>query len=751
MSGFTKSALFGLAVGLLGLIATIAPFGAGLEESIGLHLLFKLRGVREVPTDVIIITMDKKSADQLDLPDAPRKWPRTLHARLVDQLIEKEAGVIAFDIIFNENRSAEDDRIFARAIQNAGNVVLADWLKTDKVPIFDASGAPSGSLEIERIIPPIAPLEDAALATAPFALPKVPVKVNSYWAFKAGAGDTPTLPVVVFQVFAMQVYDPFYRLLHEAGGAPEPPLPLRKEDVLANKNIKGLIFTIRNYLEQNPEVAAKMLAKLETSKTDTAEEKNRRLLNSLIRMYQGPKNGYLNFYGPPGTIPTISYYRILDTQKDFTAADPVVLKDKVVFIGLSERLRPEQTDGFYTVFSQSEGFDLSGVEIAATAFANILENKPILPCRAGQSLLIVFLWGLLAGAGCILSSAAVAAGGAILLSAIYLVTALYFFRHSGLWLPVVIPLFFQIPTAFFGAFFFKFFEANKERQNIRTAFGYYLPDDVVDQLAKSISNVTQSTQRVYGACLITDAEQYTALSEVMDPEDLTRFINTYYEVIFQPVRKNFGIISDVKGDSILAIWAAGRPEKTIRSLACQTALEIIRGVNDFNAATQNLKLPTRIGIHSGYISLGNVGAIDHYEYRPVGDIVNTTSRVEGLNKHIGTKILVSEDVIEQLEGFLIRRIGKFVLAGKTNPIAVCELICRTDECNDKQINLRSVFSRALAAYQRQSWNEAMQLFREAAHIYGDDGPSRFYLKLCEDNRSKSFPDNWDGTVHLDFK
>lgn len=751
MSGFTKSALGGLAVGLLGLIATIAPFGAGLEESIGLHLLFKLRGLREVPADVIIITMDKKSADQLDLPDSPRKWPRTLHAGLVDQLIEKEAGVIAFDIIFNENRSVEDDRIFARAIQNAGNVVLADWLKTDKVPIFDASGAQSGILEIERIIPPIAPLEDAALATAPFALPKVPVKVNSYWAFKAGAGDTPTLPVVVFQVFALQVYDQFYRLLHETGGAPEQPLPSRKEDALADKNIKGLIFTIRNYLEQNPGLVAKMLAKLETLKTDAAAEKDRRLLNSLIRMYQDPKSRYLNFYGPPGTIPTIPYYRILDVQKDFTAADRVVLKDKAVFIGLSERLRPEQTDGFYTVFSQPEGFDLSGVEIAATAFANILENKPIRPCRAGHGLLTVFLWGLLAGAGCILSSAAVAAGGAILFSGIYLFVALYFFRHSGLWPPLVIPLFFQIPTAFFGAFFFKFFEANKERQNIRTAFGYYLPDDVVDQLAKSISNVTQSTQRVYGACLITDAEQYTALSEVMDPEDLTRFINTYYEVIFQPVRKNSGIISDVKGDSILAIWAAGRPEKTIRSLACQTALEIIRGVNDFNASTKNLKLPTRIGIHSGYISLGNVGAIDHYEYRPVGDIVNTTSRVEGLNKHIGTKILVSEDVIEQLEGFLIRRIGKFVLAGKTNPITVCELICQTDECNEKQINLGSVFSRALAAYQRQSWSEAMQLFREADHIYGEDGPSRFYLKLCEDNRSKSFPDNWDGTVHLDFK
>ena len=150
-----------------------------------------------------------------------------------------------------------------------------------------------------------------------------------------------------------------------------------------------------------------------------------------------------------------------------------------------------------------------------------------------------------------------------------------------------------------GALFWKFFEANRERRNIRTAFGYYLPDNVVDQLAKSISNVTQNTQLVYGTCLFTDAEQYTTLSEVMDPEELTRFINNYYEVIFQPVRKHSGIISDVKGDSMLAIWAAARPEKSIRSLACQTALEIMQGVKIFNRTYKDFQLPTRIGIQSG--------------------------------------------------------------------------------------------------------------------------------------------------------
>jgi len=752
MSKLTKAVLFGLAIGSFGLAIGVAPFGTPLEEAFGLHLLFKLRGARRVPADVVIVTMDKKSADHLGLPDSPRKWPRSLHADLIEKLTQQHAAVIAFDIIFNEARLAENDRLLAETIQKAGNVVLADWIKTDKVPVFDSAGVQSGNLEIEKILPPIASLEHAALASAPFALPKVPVKVNSYWAFKTGAGDTPTLPVVVFQVFALQIYDQFIGLLNSAETLTEQSLPTRRAAVLAEKNIKELIYTLRNHFERHPALAGEMLAKLETSKSLALDPKKSRILKSLIQMYQGPKTRYLNFYGPPGTVPTISYYQILGSQSESSAdAGLMPLKGKVIFVGLSEHLRPEQKDGFYTVFTREDGLDISGVEIAATAFANILEDKPVRPLRSGRGFLIIILWGLIIGSGCILLPATIAAAAAVFIGGVYLFISLNFFKNSGLWLPLVVPLFFQLPVAFFGALFWKFFEANKERRNIRTAVGYYLPDNVVDQLAKSISNVTQSTQLVYSTCLITDAEQYTTLSEVMDPEELARFINNYYEVIFQPVRKNSGIISDVKGDSMLAIWAAARPEKSIRSLACQTALEIMQGVNVFNRTYENLQLPTRIGIHSGYISLGNVGAIDHFEYRPVGDIVNTASRMESLNKRVGTNVLVSEDVLDQLDDFLIRRLGKFVLAGKSKPIAICELIGQLDQCNEKQKNLSSVFASALDAYQRQSWKDAMDLFHKATLIYGQDGPSQFYLKLCENYRSKSLSNEWDGTVYLDSK
>jgi adenylate cyclase len=228
-------------------------------------------------------------------------------------------------------------------------------------------------------------------------------------------------------------------------------------------------------------------------------------------------------------------------------------------------------------------------------------------------------------------------------------------------------------------------------------------------------------------------------------------MNKYYEVIFEPVRENGGFISDVKGDSILAIWATARPDAIARKRACYAALDIVRAVEQFNLPLNDHLLPIRIGMHSGYISLGNVGAMDHFEYRPVGDIVNTASRMEGLNKYLNTQILVSEEVLDQLDGFSQRRLGKFILAGKSKPVEVSELICKVEEFKEKQNRVCSIFAQGINAYQRQAWGEAVELFNSALAQDYTDGPSRFYLKLCEKYRANPPYATWDGTVYLNQK
>jgi adenylate cyclase len=752
MTQLYRTAVASLVVGALGVVISLTPFGMELEENVGLHFLFKARGSRKAPSDVIIITLDKASADHLQLPSVPRKWPRSLHARLINNLIEKKPAVIAFDMIFSEKGSTEQDNTFAEAIRNAGNIVLGEWLETKKVPLIDQIGIRTGTLNVEKIVPPIPLLAQSALATAHFALPKIPVKVNSYWAYKEGAGDLPTLPVVVFKIYAMTVYDDFVRLLKVVSPDMAKRLPASSETVIAEKRVKEIILQLRDDFIKNPAAAKSLMEKIGLSETAAVDAIKNQILASLIRMYQIPKNPYLNYYGPAGTIRTISYHQIIEAPKTTTGA--TILDDlngKVVFVGLSEQLRPEVKDGFYTVFSQPDGLDISGVEIAATAFANLLENLPVEPLNLGVHATIVGLWGAVLMMLCLLASPAITAGSVVGLSMIYIGFAHFQFKHHGLWYPIVVPIFFQAPIAFFGALLWQYCQANRERRNIRTAFGYYLPDDVVNRLAKNISDIRGGSRVVYGTCLFTDAQHYTAFSETMDPEELSSFLNTYYEAIFEPVKKNSGIISDVKGDSILAIWATAHPDAAARNLACYAALDIVQAIEQFNQPLDERQLPIRMGMHSGYISLGNVGAMDHFEYRPVGDIVNTASRMEGLNKFLSTQILVSEEVLDQLDGFCKRRLGKFILAGKSKPVEVYELIGKTEVVKEEQKSLCNVFAQGIDAYQKQAWGEAIDLFKGGLNLDNTDGPSRFYLRLCEKYRTYPPVADWDGTVYLDKK
>src|ERR671912_2664938 len=125
MSRILKALPLGLLVGIIGLVLSFFQFSHEFEEDVGLDLLFKLRGVRQAPADAVVISIDRESSEQLNVPDNPDKWPRSLHARLVDKLSEQGAAVITFDVHFLESRNSDDDKSFAAAMQKARNVVLA--------------------------------------------------------------------------------------------------------------------------------------------------------------------------------------------------------------------------------------------------------------------------------------------------------------------------------------------------------------------------------------------------------------------------------------------------------------------------------------------------------------------------------------------------------------------------------------------------------------------------------------------------
>jgi adenylate cyclase len=345
----------------------------------------------------------------------------------------------------------------------------------------------------------------------------------------------------------------------------------------------------------------------------------------------------------------------------------------------------------------------------------------------------------------------IAAIGVIGMCVLYLASAHYQFKTSGIWFPVVLPLFIQAPLAFFGTVLWKYVETHKERQNVRKALGYYVPGGVADQMAKKMGDIRESKKLFRGTLLCTDAENYTTLSETLDPETLARVMNDYFETVFEPVKQNNGVVSEVVADSMIAVWEAGESETDHRIRGCHAALGIARAVQEFNSKNREFLLPTRIGLHTGRMMVGNIGAIDRYEYNPIGDIVNTASRIEGLNKHLGTRILASREVVDGLDEFLTRDLGEFVLAGKSKPVAVCELICSREEAEEQQERLCSIFQEVLEAYRNQSWENGIRMLSDLLKMNGGDGPSRFYLELCKECSEKPSMDVWDGMVRVGKK
>ena len=746
-----KALLLGLGVGLLGALISFTILGFYLEETFGLAWLFELRGPREPPSQVVIVAINQNAARVLGLGAEPRDWPRSTHARLIDKLSAAGARVIAIDLNFKKPSSREHDERLADAMTRANNVVLvASLQRQSQLGPSQAAGA-AGDPNSERIVPPIAPLARAAVALAPFPLPAVPERVNESWTFKFGAEELPTLPIVAFQVYALPVYEEWRRLLLRVDPELAARLPAEARDVVANKQVLQVIQTLRGMLANDPVKLSLLLSALDSQDSNSQAEPRRQLLRALAATYAADELEYLNYYGPPQTIRTIAYDEALAMTESAARAQ---FADKAVFIGFSAASQEQQDptrDHYYTVYPGAGGLHINGVEIAATAFANSLENSRVRTLELPAELALVFAWGVSIGTICYVFRFWLAAVVAPLVSLAYLAVAHYRFSASALWLPLVVPLCVQSPLAFFGAALLHYRDARREREIIRIVFGYFLPAKVVDQLARSMGPIASNNRLVYGTCLATDAEQFTALAETVDPEQLNTLMNDYYAALFKPVEQHGGVVSDVVGDAMLAIWAASAPDAQLRHSACSAALAIMRAGDEFNRGREAHKLPTRIGLHAGQMSLGTLGAGRHYEYRAVGDIVNTANRIQALNKTLGTRLLVSESALEPETEFLARRMGRFVLSGKTVAIAIFELICLKKDATSDQLWLCNTFGEAVAAFQSSLWEDAMHRFAQVSDKFPDDGAARFYSRRCVQHLASPSVSDWDGVIRIDAK
>src|SRR5437588_1367558 len=303
-----KALPLGALVAIGGLAISFLQFVHGFEEDVGLGLLFKLRGAKQPPADAVVVSIDKDSSDQLGIPENPDKWPRSLHARLIEVLSKAGAAVVAFDVHFLEPRVAADDLLLAQAIRQAANVVLADPMVAREIPVSETGGSYGKEHSIVKIVKPLPLLADSAVATAPFVLPRIPFKVNQYWTFQteAALSPPPTLPVVAYQLFRIHIYDDFVRLLEKVRPGLSGKLPQSLDASIQTKSVGTLMSTIKDIFDSDPTLAGQMMAQLQS-----VDANQRLMLTTLIKLYGGSSRRYVNYYGPPHTVTTIPYYRVL--------------------------------------------------------------------------------------------------------------------------------------------------------------------------------------------------------------------------------------------------------------------------------------------------------------------------------------------------------------------------------------------------------------------------------------------------------
>jgi class 3 adenylate cyclase len=248
--------------------------------------------------------------------------------------------------------------------------------------------------------------------------------------------------------------------------------------------------------------------------------------------------------------------------------------------------------------------------------------------------------------------------------------------HASLVLPLLAPPL-VAALAFALILVYRITVADKDKRRLRKMFSLYLAPEMVDRMVASDHLPQLGGERREMSFLFTDVAGFTTMAERMDPTVLAPILNRYLDGACNVILEHGGMVNEFIGDAILAFFGApqDQPDHAARIVACARALDAF--AEAFRQAQQDDGVPfgkTRIGVHTGTVFVGNVGSHQHLKYSALGDVVNTASRLEGLNKFFGTRVIVSGDTLARCDETRARPLGRFVLKGRHEPIEVYELI-----------------------------------------------------------------------------
>ena len=321
----------------------------------------------------------------------------------------------------------------------------------------------------------------------------------------------------------------------------------------------------------------------------------------------------------------------------------------------------------------------------------------------------------------------------------------------------VVPL--AATTISFAAVTVKnFLGANREKAFLYSAFSRYLSPQVISEIIADPSKLNLGGEKREMTALFTDIQGFSTISEKLDPAQLVRLLNRYLTMMSGIIMQNGGTVDKYEGDAIIAFFGAPLPGSDHAVLACRSALamkkaEVLLNTQIMEEGLSPSLLFTRIGINTGEMVVGNMGAENKMDYTIMGNAVNLAARLEGVNKQYQTGgILISEYTREQTgKEFISRRLDRVRVVGINTPLRLYELLGERNGIDKTELERLVNWEQAIACLEERRFEEAAEIFKSLNRQNPDDRVAELYARRCITYSRYPPPDEWDGINNLTEK
>lgn len=457
----------------------------------------------------------------------------------------------------------------------------------------------------------------------------------------------------------------------------------------------------------------------------------------------------LNYYGPRNTFKYISMKTILMdklSQKDIKKyIDGKIILFGTTAIGLLD-LRSSP-------YNPSQAYP--GVEVHATFIENILDGSYFKRPYYFLPVELIFLVFIVIFLGILFSYLKIYINFIITILAtyiIFLIDVKFFFSHGYL-LYILIHL--LTPSIMFLTItIFRYFSEEKEKQMVKKTFKYYLSQSVVDEVLKDPSKLALGGVKKNISVLFSDIRGFTTISEGLTPDQLSVVMNDYLTPMTQCVFDYEGTLDKYMGDAIMAFFGAPIKQDDHAMRACLTALKMMDELKILAEEFKARSLPIidiGIGVNSGDMSVGNMGSKQRFDYTVMGDNVNLGSRLEGINKQYKTNIIISEYTYELVkDSLLCRKLDAVKVKGKNEPVVIYQLLSKHKH-NTELLKISDLTNQGIQYYWDRNWDKSIAIFNKILEIKANDYLSEKYIDRCKHFKETPPEANWDGSFKMTTK